>query len=131
MLELLVERNFVFTAVTVRSSVLEAVGGFNATLTRAQDWELWLRILASGRRAVRPPGLQAVYRRRADSLSEDRSLVARQVREILRMVAEEYDVPESVRVRARARMDTIDTRLAESGPTSLRRAARRDRRSVR
>jgi glycosyltransferase involved in cell wall biosynthesis len=75
LLELL-DRNFVYTAVTVRRSVIEHVGLFDETLRGAIDYEMWLRIAAHGYGAVRPPGLLAVYRRgRPGSISTNRANV--------------------------------------------------------
>ena len=45
---LLLERNFVYTSVTVRRSVLDEVGGYDEALSTGEDWDLWLRIVALG-----------------------------------------------------------------------------------
>src|SRR5262249_48681024 len=67
--ELLVEmlrRNFVYTSATVRRGVLLEVGGFT-TFARSEDYELWLRIAATGHAFVQAAGIQAVYRERPGS----------------------------------------------------------------
>ena len=75
LLELL-DRNFVYTAVTVPRAVFDDVGPFDASLRAAIDYEMWLRIAARGYVAVRPPGLLAVYsRHRPGSISSNREVV--------------------------------------------------------
>jgi glycosyltransferase involved in cell wall biosynthesis len=101
----LVERNFVFGLVTMRRSALADVGSFRPDLRAAEDYELWLRLAASGHSFVRVRERLAVYRRRGDSLSADSSLIRASRREVFRLVAEEYpDVPDEVRARARELM---------------------------
>ncbi len=48
-----------------RKEALEAVGGFDETLYRAQDWELNLRLRRSGRIVWFSPALRVVYRPRS------------------------------------------------------------------
>jgi len=47
----ILERNFVFGAAAVRRERLVAVGGFDASLRYAADWDLWIRMILSGSRA--------------------------------------------------------------------------------
>jgi glycosyltransferase involved in cell wall biosynthesis len=42
--------NFVYVGCTVRGSALQALGGFDESTNACEDWNLWLRLLASGRR---------------------------------------------------------------------------------
>ena len=46
--------NFIFTTscILVRKKILEQVGGFDATLKFADDWDLWLRIITHSKLAV-------------------------------------------------------------------------------
>jgi GT2 family glycosyltransferase len=127
---LLRNRNFVFTSTTVRRSVFERVGLFKAALKPAEDYGLWLRIVAGGYRAMRTPGNLAVYRKHPGSLSTNVLAILEGEREAVRLVAEEFAVPERVRVLARARLKKIDRQLAglsdETGLTaSLARARAR------
>jgi glycosyltransferase involved in cell wall biosynthesis len=118
-LALLLKRgNFVFTSTTVRRSVLEQVGLFEAALKPAEDYGLWLRIVAHGFRAARTPGNLAVYRKHPGSLSTDEVALLDGERESVRLVAEEYDVPERIRVLARARLRKLDRLLAGLGDES-------------
>jgi glycosyltransferase involved in cell wall biosynthesis len=115
-LALLLKRgNFVFTSTTVRRSVLEQVGLFEAALKPAEDYGLWLRILAGGFRAMRTPGNLAVYRKHPGSLSTNVLAILEGERESVRLVADEYDVPEWIRAIARARLRKLDRLLAGVG----------------
>jgi GT2 family glycosyltransferase len=111
-LALLLQRNFLYYGATIRRKVLEHVGLYDERLRRAEDYELWLRILAHGYRGERAHGLLAVRRERADSLSSTTVDVALGMKEVYRIVAEEYDVPEPIREQARAAMRACDRRIA-------------------
>ena len=121
---MLLERNFVANAVTVRRALLTEVGGYNPDLRAAQDWELWLRIVAHGHRAVRAPGLLFVWRDRSDSVSSSALRLAKYRREVYRLVAEEYPVTEHVREHARARMRDCDARATALARPDPRRPLR-------
>jgi GT2 family glycosyltransferase len=108
----LLRANFVFAGATVRRTALEAAGRYNETLTAGEDYELWLRIVAHGFRAVRAPGLLAVYRKSPGTLSTNEELMLSGTREVYRLVAEEYDVPERIRALARAQQRRAHGRLA-------------------
>jgi glycosyltransferase involved in cell wall biosynthesis len=123
----LVLRNFVFTSATVRRRVLDEVGGYRPGLSAAEDYELWLRIAAHGYRAARVPGRLAVYRRRPGSLSRDSLLMAQSLREVLRIVVDELDVPKTVRDAARSRARRIGRSLTSDGQSLRLRARARER----
>lgn len=114
---LLTRRNFVFTSTTLRRSALEDAGPFivPATPSGAEDYELWLRIVAHGYRAIRVPGTLAIYRKHQGSLSTDAVALLRGEREAVRLVAEEYDVPDDIRTVARRQVRKLDRRLAGLG----------------
>ncbi len=111
-LRLFVNGNFVPAETLVRRAALDEVGNFNEALQAAEDYELWLRMLAHGWRALRPPGLLLVRRIRADSMSSDRALMFSALREVMRIVAEEHPAPEDVKAIARRRMLEQDRELA-------------------
>jgi glycosyltransferase involved in cell wall biosynthesis len=77
-LRALLERNFVFVSAVVRRSLLERVGPFDPQFRRAEDYDLWLRVLRAGGAIglVREP--LAYYTLRPDSLSANRPLQWRQ-----------------------------------------------------
>lgn len=92
----LIRINFVFTSATVRRQVLDDVGGFDESLEASIDYELWLRIAASGRPGTRVPGRHALYRAdRPGSISSSRARVVRGLMAVYRLVAESYPVGES------------------------------------
>jgi hypothetical protein len=115
-LALLLKRgNFVFTSATVRRDVLERVGLFQSAQKPAEDFGLWLRIVAGGFRAKRTPSRLAVYRKHPGSLSTDEGAILEGERESVRRVLDEFDVPESIQTLARARLRKLDRRLAGVG----------------
>jgi glycosyltransferase involved in cell wall biosynthesis len=107
LLELL-ERNFVYTSATIRRAALVVVGGFDAELRAAEDYDLWLRLAASGHRAVRVPEPMAVYRVRADSLSKNQPLMFASLRRVFHRVAEELEVDPDARAAAKRLLGEVD-----------------------
>jgi GT2 family glycosyltransferase len=115
-LGLLLKRgNFVFTSTTVRHTALEQVGLFEAALKPAEDFGLWLRIVAGGFRAMRTPGNLAVYRKRPGSLSTNEAAILEGERDAVRLVVEECEVPDWMRALAQERLRKLDRRLAGLG----------------
>ena len=108
----LIRRNFIFVSTTIRRSVLDEVGPFNAALRSSEDYELWLRLSARGYRIVRVPGLLTVYRRRGGQLSGNAIGMFDSLREVFRLVVEEYDVPDDARDAARERLRRIEAQRA-------------------
>jgi glycosyltransferase involved in cell wall biosynthesis len=68
---LLLDRNFVFTAATVRRSVIDEVGGYDEQLWYGEDYELWVRIVAGGHAATRVDDVLVIHRDRPGSLTSD------------------------------------------------------------
>jgi len=113
----LCERNFIYNAVTVRRTAVDAVGPPDPRLRSMIDWEWWLRLTAAGHRAVRVPGRLAVYRLRPGSMSRDRERVVAGQRDLWRVVAAEYDLDPQLRERLTAKADGFDAELAKvNGP---------------
>jgi glycosyltransferase involved in cell wall biosynthesis len=109
----LLDRNFVYTAVSVRRSVIEDVGPFDESLRGAIDYEMWLRIAARGYRAVRPPGLLAVYRRgRPGSISANRAGIYANLIRVYERVADEWPVSDRARETARKQLKAARSELA-------------------
>lgn len=67
----LLKRNFIIVPVAVQRDALEAVGGFDEAMAGAEDWDLWLRLLASGGRAREAPGPLGLRREHAGQASLD------------------------------------------------------------
>lgn len=122
---LLLERNFVYTSVTVRRSILEEVGSYDEDLSTGEDWDLWLRIAGRGMRPVRPPGLLAIHRNHPSSLMNDTEKVTRNVCEVYRRFAEDPAGDAEIRTLAGRQLDvwTRNLRVLED-PTLLVRLRR-------
>jgi glycosyltransferase involved in cell wall biosynthesis len=74
----LFERNpLCVSSVVLRRDSLVAAGGLACDLPRAEDWELWLRLLGRGERLVYEPRAVVRYRRRSGALSGDIASLAR------------------------------------------------------
>jgi glycosyltransferase involved in cell wall biosynthesis len=107
----LLERNFVFTSATIRRRVLEDVGGFK-TFTRSEDYELWLRIAASGARFVNSGKVLAVYRYRPRSRVRDQLAMVRGRIEIFEHVLATYDLNSAHRSVSERRLSAAKQELA-------------------
>ena len=121
----LLRRNFVFGLATVRRSALDAIGGFRPHLRNCQDYEIWLRLVANGFLGVPAPGLLAVYRRMpgTKTISVSARLVdsATARREVYRIVADEYDIPDALRDLARSRMQEVEQEIERVRGSQARR----------
>jgi GT2 family glycosyltransferase len=115
-LELLLRRgNFVFTSTTVRREVLERVGLFEAALMPAEDYGLWLRIVASGFGAARTATNLAVYRKHPGSLSTNERAILEGERASVCRILEEFDISVHAQRLAHARLRRLDDLLAAHG----------------
>lgn len=117
----LLERNFIYNAVTLRRSAIDAVGGPDERLRASIDWEWWLRLSAHGHRAVRVPGRLAVYRPRPSSIISDAPRVYAGQRDTLRIAADEYPgLSDATRSALRARAERLDAARAAAGGVRAR-----------
>ena len=110
----LIEANFIMSSVTIRSLVLEDVGGFDEALSGPDDWDLWLRIVARGYTAVQAPGCSLVQRDRIDSQSKDESMMLERMIPLLSKVRDADSTPASVRNAASRRIDAVNARLQKT-----------------
>jgi glycosyltransferase involved in cell wall biosynthesis len=119
--------NWVFGLPMIRRSALEQVGGFNESLRACEDYELWIRLLASGFMALRVPGRLVIQRDRSGSMSKDETSMLTNLRQVYEIAVEQPRVPEGARAIARRRIEEID-RLLEAlkkGRRPARQVARR------
>ena len=124
-MRILIDRNFIEAAGTIRKTALEEVGGYNETLRAVEDYELWLRLLAHGWAAVRPPGNLLVRRDTPTSMSKDAERMWIAFHEAWRLVAEEHPAPDDVKATARAHMLETERELRMlAGEEHPRRALR-------
>jgi glycosyltransferase involved in cell wall biosynthesis len=101
-LEELIRRNFVYNSVTAHRDVILALGGYDERLWTGEDWELWLRVAASGRRFVRAPGVLAVHRDHEGSLSSDSERMLMGDREVYRIIEHDWEIDGEIRALAQA-----------------------------
>jgi glycosyltransferase involved in cell wall biosynthesis len=112
LLAALLERNFVYISATVRRSVLDAVGWFK-TFTRTENYELWLRIAASGTRFVNAGKVLAVYRDRPGSRIDDPIAMRRGLAEVYEHVLATYALSETTHMVAERRLLETRQQLAD------------------
>ena len=96
--------NFVFVGATIRREVFADVGLFRVGVEGSEDYELWLRIAAHGYGFVRVDSPLAIYRRRPGQWTANVAGMERSATEVLRIVAEEYDIPDDLREVARRKI---------------------------
>jgi glycosyltransferase involved in cell wall biosynthesis len=111
LLSALLERNFVYSSAAVRRRVLDEVGGFK-TFKRSEDYELWLRIAASGARFVNAGKVLSVYRDRPGSRMHDREAMLCGCAEILEHVLATYGLTEELQSVAESRLRDLRQKLA-------------------
>jgi glycosyltransferase involved in cell wall biosynthesis len=74
---LLYERNPIPTSsVAIRADALARAGGFDTPLRLAEDWDLWLRLVANGESFVSVPEARVRYRRHPGGLTADVAALA-------------------------------------------------------
>ena len=130
LLELL-DRNFVYTSATIPRQVLHEVGGYDERLRYGEDFELWARIVETGRTPVRAAGRLAVHRRHASSLTADVHRFYAGIAGTYRIILAEHPLDEEAISIVRRRLDQWEHHLAQldapgPGERALR-AARRVR----
>lgn len=113
LLRLLLRGNFIPSAATARRAALDRVGGFNGMVTPAEDWELWLRVIAHGYGLAAVPGMHVIYRDRETSLSSDLVVLEDAVRRVYEVVLAEYELPNSVRAVAEEELEAVQARLVD------------------
>jgi len=109
------------SSVVLRRAPLEAAGGLDSPRRRAEDWELWLRLLARCEALVCVPGAVVRYRRHPTSLTADIAALARAQLELHAEFA--HLVSEAVGRRAQA---SDHYALAEALARAGRRGAARE-----
>ena len=124
LLPLLYERNplCVSSALLRRTAVVDA-GGLEFPLPRAEDWDLWLRLLARGHAFVMEPRARVRYRRSPGALSGD---IAGLVDDAARCRAEAADRVAHARGLVRRR-DYVTARDELRRASQLRPAPARER----
>jgi len=105
--------NFVYTSATASREGLSDVGGYDVDLTHAEDYDLWLRLSASGRRAVFVGGPLALYRfGGGGSLSSNRHEMAKAELNVMRRLLARHNLPEQQEAIARLRVEQLTGSVA-------------------
>ncbi|MFP5361150.1 MAG: glycosyltransferase family 2 protein [Thermoleophilia bacterium] len=129
LLELLYARNplCVSSALLRRDAVVDA-GGLDFPLPRAEDWDLWLRLLARGHAFVMEPRARVRYRRSPGALSGDIAGLASAQLHVHRVHGRLVDEDARRRAEAADRVaharGLVRRRDYEAARAELRRAAR-------
>ena len=111
LLAALLERNFVYTSASVRRDLIDAAGGFKS-LTRSEDYELWLRLAARGARFVNTRRILAVYRDRPGSRIHHPVAMLQGRKEIYEHVLASYALSPVTRAVAERRLAETVRKLA-------------------
>jgi GT2 family glycosyltransferase len=104
--------NVILSTVMMRRAPLLAAGGFDETLRRGQDFDLWLRLAHSGVRLAYQPLVLAERRVRATGLSGDSVTKIRRALHVLERFAAATNLPHAVRACLQSRVATLSDRLA-------------------
>jgi glycosyltransferase involved in cell wall biosynthesis len=122
----LLERNPVFVSSLFPRRLIDEVGPFDVDIRGAEDFDLWVRIMERGYRAIVTPEPLAVYRRWEGALTASQATSARSERLAYeRALARGRLDPASARVaRRRLRHARAVELLAEGGVAAARRHSR-------
>jgi len=120
--DLISEQLFIITSATVVSAAsVAAVGGFDERLRRAQDFELWVRLINSGVRVGYNPRLLMSYRVRPGSLSGGVRAQTVRALEVLLHILTHLSLMPSDKAIIQARVGILEAKLSLlSGKSSLR-----------
>jgi glycosyltransferase involved in cell wall biosynthesis len=111
LLTALIDLNFISEESTARRDVIEAVGGFDETMTHSTDYDLWVRVLARGFRGTRVRGPLLLHRDSSDSLSKNTAALWECNRKIMGKLAGDLPVSDQIKGLARARIEQLDAGL--------------------
>jgi glycosyltransferase involved in cell wall biosynthesis len=104
----ILRENFVFSHAAVRRAPWEAAGGFDDGLRGADDRDCWTRMIFDGARVGIILEPSAIYHRRAESVSRDRSAAFRGRAATMSKVLERDDLsPDERELAARSLQDNL------------------------
>jgi glycosyltransferase involved in cell wall biosynthesis len=89
----LIDCPFVPSATMLRRQAWEDVGGFDEDLVGPEDWNFWMRLVVTGHRMTWQQEVVCLYRRTANSLSENADRMSVNSPEALRRVLIRPDFP--------------------------------------
>jgi glycosyltransferase involved in cell wall biosynthesis len=108
----ILERNFVFGAAAMRRTRLLEVGGFDASLRYAADWDLWIRMILSGSRVGLVEEPLYHYRIGPHALSARRAPLVRGFVTVLERAAARLDLEPDERLAVEQSLDIRRRELA-------------------
>ena len=109
----LATRNFVLSSATIRREALEEAGGFDAGIRGADDYDMWFRLLLTGRTAVQASARPLMlWRDSPASQSKDELMMGRNLRDVLALVAADPRTPGSAREQLESQIRGVDRELA-------------------
>jgi teichuronic acid biosynthesis glycosyltransferase TuaG len=122
----LLQHNRIFTSVVTPRRVVDEVGGFCPELSRAQDFDLWIRIVESGYRVVATREILAVHRVGSPSWSSDVRAMARFSQKTYHRALQRGNLSRHERriARRERRRMRLYERIASENGLSYRRALR-------
>jgi glycosyltransferase involved in cell wall biosynthesis len=104
-----------------RRDVYDAIGGFDATLRRSEDYDFWLRAAIAGFVFVQTAEPLVLYRRRAGSLSSDELKMLTAMGEVLSLARTRCEDRPSVCAAIDAKLADLERRsIALRATTALR-----------
>jgi glycosyltransferase involved in cell wall biosynthesis len=103
--------NIMLSTVVVRRDPLLAVGGFDETIARGHDADLWFRLALSGAWLHYNPAVLAERRVRAEGLSGNRISELRRAVDVLDRFGRRHDLPTAERTAVRVRIMRLRTEL--------------------
>lgn len=104
--------NFIGGVRTVRREALEAAGGFDESLSFAEDYDLWMRIVLHGFDLVHVSQAIVVVSDRPGSLSKNRQAMDRGIAAVCLKIEREYEAPPEVKAAAARQHAVIEERAA-------------------
>lgn len=111
MLARLIDTNFVISSVMARRTALEDTGGFEVLVNGVDDWDLWLRMVASGWMAIYGGACALIQRDRWDSQSKNETMMLARSEIVLLRVLEDERYSDEVKAIAKARLDNVQYRI--------------------
>jgi glycosyltransferase involved in cell wall biosynthesis len=104
--------NVLTSGVVARRAAIESVSGFDPSLRRAHDYDLWLRMVRRGCRISHSDQALVRYRVRQDGISGTTLAVAERGRDILQHISGWADLSERERAVVRRAQRRANARLA-------------------
>ena len=121
----LLEENFAWVSACVPRAVFDAVGGFDERLRASEDWNMWLRIAATGRRAAGTTDRLGLYRHSDGQMHADLGRMLTGQRDCMRLVLETAPLDDELRAATQARAARTEAQLTRTSvDPAWRRAAR-------